>query len=180
MQMNYKEIIGKEMREIMKKMVNLKTIVLTGTLTVSLIILGTTNSQAALQANQATHKSPATKKGAAWLTSIRQMETTGQTMGLDEILDGINATSEENGIDVHMMLPTEYGAVAILSASGYGNSGKLRDETDPQKRTTTGNATGVYFTGDRWEIVAYHKNESNKYLSESLNLTRFYNRRSRN
>ena len=53
-----------------------------------------------------------------------------------------------------MMLPTEYGAVAILSASGYGNSGKLRDETNVQKRTTTGNSTGVYFTGDRWEWLA--------------------------
>ncbi len=41
---------------------------------------------------------------------------------------------KKNGIDVHMMLPTEYGAVAILSASGYGNSGKLRDETDPRKK----------------------------------------------
>lgn len=111
-------------------------------------------SKAALQANPTTHATPASKTGAAWITQIRQMETTGQTMGLNETLNGLNATSEENGIDVHMMLPTEYGAVAILSASGYGNAGKLRDETNAQKRTTTGNSTGVYFTGDSWEWVA--------------------------
>ena len=75
-------------------------------------------------------------------------------MGLTETLNGLNATSASNGIDVHMMLPTEYGAVAILSASGYGNPKKLRDEANAQKRTTTGNSTGVYFTGDRWEVTA--------------------------
>lgn len=121
------------------------------------IIANPTKSKAALQANPTTHANPVNKNGATWQTQIRQMETTGQTMGLDEILDGLEAT-EDNGIDVHMMLPTEYGAVAILSASGYGNPGKLIDEADVQKRTTTGNATGVYFTGDRWELVAGYSN----------------------
>ncbi len=123
-------------------------------------------SKAALQANPTTHKSPVTKYGATWIKQIRQMETTGQTMGLDETLNGLEATSEENGIDVHMMLPTEYGAVAILSASGYGNPGKLKDEADLQKRTTTGNATGVYFTGNRWEISA--SVDSGKYVNNDI------------
>ena len=118
------------------------------------LIANPIKSKAALQANPTTHATPASKTGAAWQTQIRQMETTGQTMGLNETLSGLNATSESNNIDVHMMLPSEYGAIAILSASGYGNLGKLRDETDPQKRTSTGNVTGVYFTGDRWEWMA--------------------------
>ena len=91
----------------MKKLFNLKTIILTSTFIMSLTLLGATNSQAVLQANQATHQNPATKNGATWITQIRQMETTGQTMGLDETLNGLDATSESNGIDVHMMLPTE-------------------------------------------------------------------------
>lgn len=150
----------------MKKMFNLKTIVLTGTLTVSLIILGTTNSQAALQANPTTHANPVTAYGANWFTSIRNMETTGQTMGLNETLesDGYTTSGEDNGIDVHMMLPTEYAAVAILSTSGYGNPGKLQDEANVQKRTTTGNSTGVYFTGNFWICMAASTSYSvNKY-----------------
>ena len=59
-----------------------------------------------------------------------------------------------------------------MSASGYGNSNKLRDETDPQKRTTTGNATGVYFTGDRWEIMASNRKVTNKYVSHSADVKR--------
>lgn len=134
----------------MRKM-NLKIVILTGVLVLAMLLLGATKSQAALQANPTTHASPVAKGGPTWMTEIRQMETTGQTMGLNETLSGLNATSESNHIDVHMMLPTEYGAIAILSASGYGNPGKLRDETNVQKRTTTGNPTGVYFTGDKYE-----------------------------
>lgn len=138
----------------MKRRFNLKTFILTGTITIILTLLGTTNSKAVLQANPTTHASPAGKNGSTWITAIRQMETVGQTMGLSETLNGLNATSTSNKIDVHMILPTEYEAVAILSASGYGNPKKLREETNAQKRTTTGNSTGVYFTGDRWESVA--------------------------
>lgn len=154
----------------MKRRFNLKTLILTGTLTISLILLGTTNSKAVLQANPTTHASPIGKTGASWITEIRQMETVGQTMGLSETLNGLNATSASNKIDVHMMLPTEYEAVAILSASGYGNSKKLTDETNALKRTTTGNSTGVYFTGNRAEVTAsYRANGNNKYNYCNIN-----------
>ena len=74
-------------------------------------------------------------------------------MGLSETLDttSLIATSESNGIDVHMMKSTEYGAIAILSASGYGNSQTLQNSS---VKTTTGNKTGVYFNGTDWEYVA--------------------------
>lgn len=133
------------------------------------LIANPIKSKAALQANPTTHETPVTKYGVQWITEIRQMETTGQTMGLNETLDGLNATSDENGIDVHMMLPTEWGAVAILSASGYGNQGKLLDETNPQKRTTTGNSTGVYFTGDRREILAGYTSATGRYYADPAN-----------
>ncbi len=50
-----------------------------------------------------------------------------------------------------MMRSTEYGAIAILSASGYGNPQTLQNSA---VKTTTGNKTGVYFTGNNWEWVA--------------------------
>ena len=49
------------------------------------------------------------------------------------------------------MRSTEYGAIAILSASGYGNPQTLQNSA---VKTTTGNKTGVYFTGNNWEWVA--------------------------
>lgn len=146
----------------MKRKFNFKMTILTGVFVLGTIVLGTTKSQAVLQANPTTHKSPANKVGSAWITEIRKMETSGQTMGLNETLNGLEATSESNHIDVHMVLPTEYGATAILSASGYGNPGRLQDESDTQKRTTTGNSTGVYFTGNRYEWLA-----SSRCLGES-------------
>lgn len=154
----------------MKRRFKLKSFILTGTLTIILTLLGTTNSKAVLQANPTTHASPVNKAGASWITEIRQMETVGQTMGLSETLNGLNATSTSNKIDVHMMLPTEYEAVAILSASGYGNSKKLTEESDALKRTTTGNSTGVYFTGNRAEVTAsYRANGNNKYNYCNIN-----------
>lgn len=48
-----------------------------------------------------------------------------------------------------MIKSTEYGAVAILSASGYGNPSKESNIT-----TTTGNNTGIILNTSGWENVA--------------------------
>ena len=72
-------------------------------------------------------------------------------MGLSETYNPDYTSTSSNGIDVHMMKSTEYGAIAILSASGYGNPQKLQNSTE---KTTTGNKTGVYFSGANWEWVA--------------------------
>lgn len=135
-----------------------KLVSITMGISAGIIILSTGRSQAALQANQATHNAPL-KQGNAWITAIRNMEATGETMGLTETIDTATklATSESNNIDVHMMKATEYGAVAILSASGYGNSEKLQQSSI---KSTTGNITGVYFTGDRWEWTASFRDPS--------------------
>ena len=50
-----------------------------------------------------------------------------------------------------MFIWKEYGAVAILSASGYGNANTLQNS---KIKTTTGNKSGVYFSGNNWEAVA--------------------------
>ena len=86
------------------------------------------------------------------MTQIRQIETSGNAMGLSETLNSdLTSSSESNGIDVHMMKSTEYGAIAILSASGYGNPQTLQSSS---VKTTTGNKTGIYFSGSNWEWVA--------------------------
>ena len=109
------------------------------------------NVKAALQANPNTHyKKRDTPM--SWMPQIRNMEKNGEAMGLNETLNSdLTASSASNGIDVHMMRSTEYGAIAILSASGYGNSTTLQNSSI---KTTTGNKTGVYFNGTDWEYVA--------------------------
>ena len=106
--------------------------------------------KAALQANPNTQY---TKKlePTDWIKEFRQMETAGGAMGLNETLNtDLTSSSGSNGIDVHMMRTTEYGAIAILSASGYGNP-----SNDNAITTTTGNETGVILnTNKSWEWTA--------------------------
>ena len=124
---------------------------------------------AALQANSKTHGQKK-NRGGYWITSIRSMEEKNQAMGLEEIIDNstLKAKSNSNDIDVHMIKSTEYGAVAILSASGYGNPEWIHQS---EIKTTTGNKTGVYFDGG-WEYVASGypwsnvKNLDHKYSDE--------------
>lgn len=116
-------------------------------LILSITLLPMGGVKAALQANPNTH----VKKIDAptnWMSNIRKMEETNGAMGLSESLNSDLTSKESNNIDVHMMRTTEYGAIAILSISGYGNSKTLQNSSI---KTTTGNKTGVYFTGNNWE-----------------------------
>lgn len=119
-------------------------------LTISLIIpFG--NVKAALQANPNTHYKKV-DYATNWISNMRRMEESGNAMGLNEKLNSdLTASSDSNDIDVHMMRSTEYGAIAILSASGYGNSQTLQNSS---VKTTTGNKTGIYFSGENGEWVA--------------------------
>ncbi len=108
-------------------------------------------SKAVLQANPNTNgtKVDTTEN---WLLTVRSMEKKNQAMGLEETIDSSTkkATSASNGIDVHMIKSTEWGTVAILSASGYGNSKWLQNS---EIKSTTGNKSGVYFPltkGGEW------------------------------
>ncbi len=135
----------------MKDAKKLKQILVTSTLVLGMLAISGSTSKAALQANATTHAAGKTYTGAALIQSIRQMETAGQTMGLTETLKTDLTPNTSNNIDVHMMKTTEYGAMAILSASGFGYSGKL---ADAPVKSTTGNVTGVYVMGTRWEWTA--------------------------
>jgi hypothetical protein len=128
-----------------------KVMMTTMLVTVGILMIGGTSSKATLQANMTTHNAEERKKGAQWIEQIRQMETAGQTMGLNETLNTDLSPKTSNNIDVHMMRTTEYGAVAILSASGFGNPKKL---SEVSIKSSTGNVTGVYITGTRYEWTA--------------------------
>ena len=119
----------------------------------AIAVLPVGQAQASLQSNPNTqYKSSDQKKPGDWIKQIREMETGQGSMGLNETLNGnLTASSESNNIDVHMMRSTEYGAIAILSASGYGNPQTLQNSST---KTTTGNKTGVYFSGTNYEFVA--------------------------
>ncbi len=98
-------------------------------------ILGQTNRvEAALQANGGT---PITANLNDWVSAVRQMQATGGTLGLTDTIN-TNLTSSNKNMDIHMQKNTEYGAMAILSASAYGNPDKIT-----AGKTTTGNASGI-------------------------------------
>lgn len=130
----------------MKKM-NLKTIMLTSIITLGMLVIGTTNSNAALQANPTTYNNPKKIEGDGrdyFIKAIREMEAPNQTMGLTEEIDETTLVeTTNNNIDVHMMKSTELGAIAILTLSGFGNPQKIPDS---QIKSSTGNVTGVYYS----------------------------------
>ena len=113
-----------------------------------------------VQANYQSVPTGSSKSAAAteWITGIRQMESSGNGMGLKETIDtktGL-ATTTANNIDVHLLKNTEYGAILLLGASDYGKQGTSIDNrrmdkgnvsgTDAQA-STTGNKYGIYEIG---------------------------------
>lgn len=125
----------------------LKQILAIIALATTLLITNAGISNAALQANPNTQYTKSTAPE-TWMSEFRKMESAGGAMGLSETLnsDLTASNNNSNGIDVHMMKTTEYGAIAILSASGYGNSSNSQAIT-----TTTGNATGIILNTSYWE-----------------------------
>ena len=113
-----------------------KNITITAVLFGAMVLNGTTSSKAVLQSNGNTG---ATYNLNDWMVNVRKMEELGGAMGLSETLNSnLTSSSDSNNIDVHMQKNTEYGALAILSASNYGNSNIISSEN-----TTTGNISGV-------------------------------------
>ncbi len=135
-----------------------KKLLLTILLTLSIGAILATKVQANYQSIPTSTRASATAK--TWITGIRQMEKSGQVMGLTETINTTNAlaTSEANNIDVHMAKNTEYGTALLLGASDYGKQGSSIEArrmdkgattisgTDV-KATTTGNVTGIYEMG---------------------------------
>ena len=105
---------------------------------------------------------------------IRQMESSTGPMGLNaEINSSTGAeTSQSNGIDVHMIKNTEWGAVTLLMDSDFGaKAAGTGTSLAEDVRSTTGNATGVYEMYDGWEYVAgvYENMKSQTYRANLYN-----------
>ncbi len=118
------------------------------------------------QAYQATSKGESSKTFAdVWIKGIRQMESAGGGLGLNEIIneESLLPSTDPNNIEVHLLKNTEYGAILILGISDYGKQGaSIEDrymdagETTgaTNQASTTGNKTGIY------EMGYYHMNIS--------------------
>lgn len=108
-----------------------------------------TRSKAGLQANGESVKQDSINN---WLLNVRQMESSGGTLGLTDSINQTNLTSSaetSNNLDIHMEKNTEYGAMAILSASSYGKPDKINDG-----ETTTGNKSGIYININKEWVAA--------------------------
>lgn len=112
-----------------------KILIILSTLLLAVVFINN-KSYAVLQSNGGT---VATKDIGTWMTQIRNMEAIGGSLGLEETIAGNLLTNgDTNNLDCHMEKNTEYGAMAILSASSYGNPEKIENGG-----TTTGNNSGV-------------------------------------
>ena len=120
-----------------------------GTILSGLIIPNKAN--AALQSNGGT---PATINLNDWLLKIRQMQEIGGTLGRTDTISTNNLTSNATDLDIHMEKNTEYGAMAILSASAYGNPNKINDG-----ETTPGNSTGIVMNLNNERVSAASDNQ---------------------
>ena len=118
-------------------------------LVLSILILS--SKQAAQAVLQSNGSASSAKTIDQWMLQIRQMESPGGALGLNETVNaiGLNSTTGSNNLDIHMEKNIEYGAMAILSASSYGNPNKIASGG-----TTTGNKTGVYINLNKEWVAA--------------------------
>lgn len=136
--------------------------------------------QANYQANNGTKATVYNMSDA--MAPIRAMEGNGQVMGLTETYNGttLKATSASNNIDVHQIKGTEWGAIALLSASqDYGKKGSGTNRYvvgGTNLQTTTGNVYGMYLTSDKGTYIAegnkgYYVTDSwdNRYINWGIN-----------
>ena len=139
-----------------------KDIIIFMIILMSMILITPTVSQAALQSNGNT---PAKDTINNWIWTVRQMQEAGGTLGLTDSIDwdkegGKYLTSNNPNLDIHMEKNTEYGAMAILSASSYGNPNPVGNG-----ETTTGNVTGVVINFDNEWVAAGQITNATSYVA---------------
>ncbi len=128
-----------------------------------------TKSKAGLQANGESVKQDSINN---WLLNVRQMESSGGTLGLTDSINQTNLTSSaetSNNLDIHMEKNTEYGAMAILSASSYGKPDKVNDG-----ETTTGNKSGIYININKEWVAAGALTKSSRYVNANPRYKNYY------
>lgn len=152
----------------MKRKWLFKNLIITFVCFGAMVLLGTGSSKAVLQSNGNTG---ATYSLNDWMINVRKMEALGGAMGLSETLNSnLTSSSNSNNIDVHMEKNTEYGALAILSASSYGNPNIINDGG-----TTTGNVTGVVMKiNGEWVAAAANGNAITNYYNANARYKNTY------
>lgn len=145
-------------------------ITLLGTILLAILFINN-KSYAVLQSNGGTI---ATKDVGSWMSQIRNMEANGGSLGLTETINGnLTPSSGSNNLDCHMEKNTEYGAMAILSASSYGNPEKIENGG-----TTTGNASGVKMNLNKEWVAAGAMSHNSAYTNASSRYKNQYSKRS--
>lgn len=138
--------------------------------TLLLVIFINNKSYAVLKSNGG---AVTTKDVGTWMSSIRNMEAIGGSLGLKETIKGnLIATTETNNLDCHMEKNTEFGAMAILSASSYGNPEKI-----VSGGTTTGNESGVKININKEWVAAGVLGDCSTYANASNRYKNLYNSR---
>lgn len=100
------------------------------------------------------------KTASEFFRLCREMETSSGPMGLnatittDEVTGKVNETSGSNGIDVHMIKNTEYGAAALLSASAYGDCPNGYSVSGTSDSTTKNKSGIMQMASGKYEYVA--------------------------
>ena len=88
--------------------------------------------------------------------------------GLSDDINTTDLTSSNKNLDVHMEKNTEFGAMAILSASSYGNKNKITSGA-----TTTGNASGIVMNINKEWVAAAAGTGATTYAGTAK--TRYWN-----
>ncbi len=130
-------------------------------------------SNAGFQANKGgtSYKTSGTIYANDLFEGIRNMETTGGTLGLNaKLQETTYLDTTNNGLDCHMAKNTEWGTAAMLSASIYGTAPEgISDDS------TTGNDSGIFQMARGFELVAGIKNATNDYMGKIRNAdARYY------
>lgn len=144
-------------------------ILVLGTLLLIIVFINN-KSYAVLQSNGGI---VATKDVGSWITQIRNMEAIGGGLGLTETINGkLISTTQANNLDCHMEKNTEFGAMAILSASSYGNPEKIESGG-----TTTGNESGVKININKEWVAAGIIGACSAYANASSRYKNLYDTR---
>lgn len=160
-----KPYINYEQRKEMIKMKTNKKIAIILVITTLLILLPTLKVQAGYQSIG--NEEIAMQAFESWMTGIRQMEGSGQGLGLSETINTSTLLSNgaSNNIDVHLQKNTEYGAVVLLGASDYGKQGSTKTDRYMNTGATTGNEVQASTTGNKYGVyeIGYYEKLTTKY-----------------
>lgn len=108
-------------------------------------VIAPIRSNAGLQANKG-GKSLINTNASQFFDGMRKMETKYGTLGKEAVLNDKYLDTTNNGIDVHMVLNTEWGTVALLTDSAFGVGKGIAGSSN--NSTSTGNESGVYNLAD--------------------------------